>query len=84
MFSRQAYPYLSLTLNAALDSSVTVANTKYNSAVLYRRQGNNIQARILFHEAAAVNTIVYGPRPLLGSRTANHSETIDALNQAKN
>ena len=53
---------------------VNVANTKYNIALLYRRQGNTIQARNLFREAAAVYTAVYG---------ANHSETIDALDQAK-
>ena len=53
---------------------LSVANTKYNIALLYRRQGNTIQAKTLFHEAAAVYTAVYG---------AKHSETIDALNQAK-
>ena len=53
---------------------INVANTKYNIACLYRRQGNSSQARNLFQEAAAVYATVYG---------ANHSETIDALNQAR-
>ncbi len=50
------------------------ANTKYNMALIHRNQGENNQARILFREAAAVYAQVYG---------ADHSETIDALNQAK-
>ena len=53
---------------------MSVANTKYNIALVYRQQGNNIQARNMFSEAAAVYQTVYG---------SNHSETIDALDQAK-
>ncbi len=53
---------------------MSVANNKYNIALMYRGKAYNFRARNLFHEAAAVDTTVYG---------ANHSETIDALNQAK-
>ncbi len=53
---------------------VSSADTKYNMANIYRKQGDNNQARCLFQEAAVVYTKVYG---------AEHSETIDALNQAK-
>jgi tetratricopeptide (TPR) repeat protein len=53
---------------------VSSANTKYNMALIYRDQGQINQARILFQEAAAVYAQVYG---------ADHSETVDALNQAK-
>ncbi len=53
---------------------VSSANTKYNMANIYRKQGDNNQARCLFQEAAVVYAKVYG---------AEHSETIDALNQAK-
>ena len=52
----------------------SVADTKYNIACLYRMQGDNIQAKKLFQEAAAVYRTVYG---------ANHTETVDALNQAR-
>ena len=67
---------LEIKLKCLGGDHLDVANTKYNIALLYRRQGNTIhwQARNLFHEAAAVYTAVYG---------ANHSETIDALDQAK-
>ncbi len=50
------------------------ADTKYNIACLYRQQGETIMAKNLFQEAAAVYTDVYG---------AQHSETMDALNQAE-
>jgi hypothetical protein len=50
-----------------------LANTKYNNACLYRNQGDNVQSKKLFREAAEVYTQVYG---------ANHSETVDAFNQA--
>ncbi len=53
---------------------VSSADTKYNMANIYRKQGDNNQARCLFQEAAVVYAKVYG---------AEHSETIDALNQAK-
>ena len=56
------------------DSHVSSANTKYNMALIHRNQGENNQARILFREAAAVYAQVHG---------AEHSETIDALSQAK-
>ena len=54
--------------------NVSSANTKYNMALIHINQGENNQARILFQEAAAVYAKVYG---------AEHSERIDALNQAK-
>ena len=55
-------------------SHAAVADTKYNIACLYRDQGDKVQARALFREAAAVYTTVYG---------ADHSETVDALDQAE-
>ena len=65
---------LEVTIKSLGDSHVSSANTKYNMALIHRKQGDNNQARILFQEAAAVYAQVYG---------ADHSETIDALNQAK-
>ena len=41
-------------------SHVKVADTKYNIALLYRQQGDKVQASTLFQEAAAVYTNVYG------------------------
>ena len=46
------------------------ANTKYNMALIHRKQGDNNQARILFQEAAVVHAKVY---------VAKHGETIAAL-----
>ncbi len=48
------------------------ANTMYNMELIYRKQGDNNQARILLQETVAVYAKVYG---------AEHSETNDALNQ---
>jgi hypothetical protein len=56
------------------DSHVDVARTQNNIACLYRDQGDKVQARALFREAAEVYTTVYG---------ADHSETVDALDQAE-
>ncbi len=65
---------LEMTIKSLGDSNVSSANTKYNMALIHRKQGDNNQARILFQEAAVVHSKVYG---------AEHSETIGALNQAK-
>ncbi len=69
---------LSIYIPAVGSSHVSVATTKYNIAPVYRKQGNNIQARTLFQEAAAVFTTVYGPY-----YGANHRHTTAALNQAQ-
>ena len=54
-------------------SHVSVADTKYNIAGLYRKQGNQVQARELFRQAGSVYSKVYGEM---------HKETVDVFAQA--
>ena len=55
-------------------SHASVADTKYNTALVYLRQGATAQARRLFGEAGAIYRVALG---------ATHSKTLDALRQAQ-
>ena len=52
---------------------MSLADTKYNMALLHKKRGERHRAKELFLECEAIYATVYGP---------DHSETIDAKQEA--
>ena len=65
---------LEITVKCLGPSHVSVANTKYNIALVFRTQGNREQSQELFRQAGKIYSKVYGE---------SHSETVDAFAQAE-
>ena len=65
---------LDTTIRAVGPDHVSVADTKYNMALVQTQQGDKASAKNCFHEAGLIYSKVYG---------AEHRMTVQALEQAK-